>query len=106
MGIEDASLQFTLPSRLGRPGSPTLTAMTDWHSYLLRWSEAGLIDAATADQIRAFEQANAGTKRLRWPILVALAFGGLMVCGGVLLFVAAHWDALSPPMRSTASRPQ
>jgi uncharacterized membrane protein len=99
MGIEDASLQFTLPSRLGRPGSPTLTAMTDWHSYLLRWSEAGLIDAATADQIRAFEQANAGTKRLRWPILVALAFGGLMVCGGVLLFVAAHWDALSPPMR-------
>jgi uncharacterized membrane protein len=73
--------------------------MTDWHSYLLRWSEAGLIDAATADQIRAFEQANAGTKRLRWPILVALAFGGLMVCGGVLLFVAAHWDALSPAMR-------
>lgn len=73
--------------------------MNDWHSYLLRWSEAGLIDAATADQIRAFEQAHAGTKRLRWPILVALAFGGLMVCGGLLLFVAAHWDALSPAMR-------
>lgn len=73
--------------------------MNDWHSYLLRWSEAGLIDAATADRIRAFEQANAGTKRLRWPILAALAFGGLMVCGGVLLFVAAHWDALSPTMR-------
>jgi uncharacterized membrane protein len=73
--------------------------MDDWHSYLSRWSEAGLIDAATADRIRAFEQTHAGTKRLRWPILVALAFGGLMVCGGVLLFVAAHWDALSPTMR-------
>jgi uncharacterized membrane protein len=73
--------------------------MNDWQSYLLRWSEAGLIDASTADQIRAFEQAHAGTKKLRWPVLIALAFGGLMVCGGVLLFVAAHWDALSPAMR-------
>src|SRR5262245_26206844 len=73
--------------------------MTDWHSYLLRWSEAGLVDAETADRIRSFEQTHAGTKRLRWPILVALAFGGLMVCGGVLLFVAANWDALSPAMR-------
>jgi len=73
--------------------------MTDWQSYLLRGSEAGLIDASTADQIRAFEQAHAGTKKLRWPVLIALAFGGLMVCGGVLLFVAAHWDALSPAMR-------
>jgi uncharacterized membrane protein len=73
--------------------------MNDWQPYLLRWSEAGLIDASTADQIRAFEQAHAGTKKLRWPVLIALAFGGLMVCGGVLLFVAAHWDALSPAMR-------
>ena len=73
--------------------------MNDWASYLLRWSEAGLIDAATAQQIRAFEQAHAGTRKLRWPVLIALAFGGLMVCGGVLLFVAAHWDALSPAMR-------
>jgi uncharacterized membrane protein len=98
-GIEDASREFTLPSRPGGPGSPTLPAMNDWHSYLLRWSEAGLIDASTADQIRAFEQTHAGTRKLRWPVLIALAFGGLMVCGGVLLFVAAHWDALSPAMR-------
>ena len=62
-------------------------------------AEAGLVDAETADRIRAYEQAQAGTMRLRWPILIALAFGGLMVCGGVLLFVAAHWDALSPPLR-------
>lgn len=73
--------------------------MNDWQSYLFRWSEAGLIDASTADQIRAFEQAHAGTKKLRWPVLIALAFGGLMVCGGVLLFVAAHWDTLAPHTR-------
>jgi hypothetical protein len=73
--------------------------MNDWQSYLLRWSEAGLIDASTADRIRGFEQAHAGTTKLRWPVLIALAFGGLMVCGGVLLFVAAHWDALSPATR-------
>ena len=42
---------------------------------------------------------HAGSNRLRWPILIALAFGGLMVCGGILLFVAANWDVLSPAQR-------
>ena len=72
---------------------------SDWSSWLSRWSDAGLIDHATADRIRAFEQAHAGQSRLRWPIVVALAFGALMLAGGVLLFVAAHWDALSPSQR-------
>jgi len=72
---------------------------SEWASWLTRWSDAGLIDGATADRIRAFEQERAGQRRLRWPILVALAFGALMVGGGVLLFVAAHWDALSPAQR-------
>jgi hypothetical protein len=79
--------------------SPYTACMSDWNTWLARWAEAGLVDAETADRIRAYEQAQAGTMRLRWPILIALAFGGLMVCGGVLLFVAAHWDALSPPLR-------
>ena len=70
--------------------------MNDWNTWLVRWAEAGLVDAETAHRIRAYEQAHAATGRLRWPVLIALAFGGLMVCGGVLLFVAAHWDALSP----------
>jgi uncharacterized membrane protein len=74
---------------------------SDWSSWLTRWSEAGLIDGATADRIRTFEQARGGQRRLRWPIIIALAFGGLMVGGGILLFVAAHWDALSPAMRFT-----
>jgi uncharacterized membrane protein len=72
---------------------------SEWTSWLSRWTEAGLIDGVTAERIRAFEQARGGQRRLRWPILIALAFGGLMLGGGVLLFVAAHWDALSPATR-------
>ena len=72
---------------------------SEWTSWLSRWTEAGLIDGGTAERIRAFEQAHGGQRRLRWPILIALAFGGLMLGGGVLLFVAAHWDALSPATR-------
>ena len=71
----------------------------DWSGWLARWTEAGLIDAATAERIRAFERGHAHSTRLRWPVVVALAFGGLMVSGGVLLFVAAHWDGLSPAQR-------
>lgn len=71
----------------------------DWLAWLARWTDAGLIDAATADRIRAFEHDRAQSAGLRWPIVIALAFGGLMLGGGVLLFVAAHWDALSPRQR-------
>jgi uncharacterized membrane protein len=71
----------------------------DWSSSLTRWTEAGLIDAKTAVRIRAFELSQAGSGRLRWPILIALAFGALMIGGGVLLFVAANWQALSPAQR-------
>jgi uncharacterized membrane protein len=70
-----------------------------WTGWLERWSDAGLIDGDTAARIRAFEAQHGGSTRLRWPILIALAFGGLMVCGGILLFVAANWDALSPTSR-------
>ena len=71
----------------------------DWTAWLTRWTEAGLIDPATADRIRAFEQQAQGSQRLRWPVVIALAFGGLMLGGGILLFVAAHWDALAPSSR-------
>ena len=71
----------------------------DWTTWLDRWAAAGIVDPDTLARIRAYEQEHAGSSRLRWPIVVALAFGGLMVGGGVLLFVAAHWDALSPGQR-------
>ena len=74
---------------------------SEWAGWLARWAAAGLLDAATAERIRQFEIAQdpQGEARLRWPILIALGFGALMVGGGVLLFVAANWDGLSPASR-------
>jgi uncharacterized membrane protein len=63
------------------------------------WQAAGVIDAETAARIRAFESQQASMERLRWPVLVALGLGGLVICAGVLLFVAAHWEQLSPGER-------
>lgn len=70
-----------------------------WAGWLTRWTDAGLLDADTAARIRAFEGDAADVHRLRWPILIALGFGGVMICGGILLFVAANWDVLSPAVR-------
>jgi len=63
---------------------------------LIRWTQAGVIDDGTAERIRAFEQSRAGGTELRWPIWLALAFGGVMIGAAVLLFVSANWDNLSP----------
>lgn len=67
-----------------------------WQRILESWQKAGLIDDATADRIHAFEAARARPRGTAWPTLVALIFGGLSLGAGVLLFVAAHWDSLSP----------
>jgi uncharacterized membrane protein len=66
---------------------------------LRRWAEAGLLDAQQVERIRSFESEQAPQRRARWPVIVALAFGGLMLAAGVLLFVSAHWDELSPFQR-------
>jgi uncharacterized membrane protein len=67
-----------------------------WERPLARWAEAGLVDAAGVERIRAWESAHGGTTKLRWPAQLALGLGGLMISAGVLLFVAAHWDGLGP----------
>ena len=36
---------------------------------------------------------------MRWPIVIACALGALLLGAGVLLFVSAHWDELSPAWR-------
>ena len=70
---------------------------------LRRWIEARLIDAEQAERIRAFESAQAPARRARWPVIVALAFGGIMLAAGILLFVSAHWDELSPVRKDVAA---
>ena len=67
---------------------------------LAGWTAAAVIDAATAERIRAYESTRT-EPRLRWPIILAVAFGALLMGAGVLLFVAAHWDELSPAGRFT-----
>jgi uncharacterized membrane protein len=70
-----------------------------WEKSLERWLSAGLLDSGTAAKIRAFEASHGSSARLRWPVLLALALGGLLLCAGILLFVAAHWDEWSPSQR-------
>jgi uncharacterized membrane protein len=76
--------------------------MTDaLNKRLDRWIGAGILDLNAASRIRAFEESERSKEGLRWPILLALGLGGVLLCAGVLLFVAAHWDQLSPAWRFT-----
>ncbi|HET8759886.1 MAG TPA: DUF2157 domain-containing protein [Nitrospiria bacterium] len=70
-----------------------------WERYLVRWTNAALIDSVTAERIRAYEAGQDAHQGLRWPTLLAIGLGGLLLGAGVLLFVAAHWDTLSPAER-------
>ena len=66
---------------------------------LNRWVEAQILNPQQADRIRQFESEQSPHPRARWPVIMALAFGGIMLAAGVLLFVSAHWDELSPFQR-------
>ena len=70
-----------------------------WKRYLERWTTAGLIEPSTAERVRIYEAGQEKTQGLRWPVGLAISFGGLLLGAGVLLFVAAHWDTLSPGER-------
>lgn len=74
--------------------------MADLKGQLDRWVEAQLIDRLAAGRILEFER-SAPKERLRWPAILAIGFGTLMLCAGILLFVAAHWDDISPAQRFT-----
>ncbi len=74
---------------------------SDWQTSLARWQDAGLVDAPTAARVRDWEAANQGSRHLEWPVLLALTLGGFALGAGILLFVAANWDRISPWARFT-----
>lgn len=60
-----------------------------------RWQEAGVIDAAIAGRIRGWEAQHESSDAKRFGRFV-FGLGGLLLGAGVLLFVAANWQWLSP----------
>ncbi len=68
-------------------------------SRLKTWVDATVIDLSTAERIRTFEAEHASSRQSNWMVIIAVLFGAVMLGAGVLLFVAAHWDQLSPTQR-------
>ena len=75
------------------------TIMADSESHISRWQTAGLLDAALAGRIRAFESEQKKPAGLRWQVIVVLILGAILLACGVALFVSAHWDRLGPLAR-------
>jgi uncharacterized membrane protein len=72
---------------------PRLSASID------RWVAAGLLEEAAAERIRTFEARLESERGPRWPTLLAISFGAALLGSGVCLFVASHWDDISPASR-------
>jgi uncharacterized membrane protein len=70
-------------------------------SSLERWVAAAILDPQQAERVREFEAERAPQSRSRLPVVMGLAFGGVMLAAGVLLFVSAHWEEMSPAQRMT-----
>jgi len=73
--------------------------MPDLEPLLTRWQSAGVLDADTAQRIRAYELKQKRPSGLRWQGLVALILGAMLLGCGVVLFVSAHWDQMGPGSR-------
>lgn len=73
--------------------------MTDTEGLLSRWQSAGVLDAAAAERIRAYESARKRPAGIAWQGVLALVLGGILLAAGVVLFVSAHWDQLGPGAR-------
>jgi uncharacterized membrane protein len=75
--------------------------MADFDALLNRWQSAGVLDAEAARRIRAFEMELTRPEGLRWQRIAWLILGALSLSCGVILFVSAHWDDMSPGLRYT-----
>jgi uncharacterized membrane protein len=91
---------------LAFPPATRMAVSSQLEEELQRWISAGVIDAQAAARIHVFESSRESAHEkspeapgVRWPVVLAIAFGSIMVAAGVLLFVAAHWDDLSPAQR-------
>jgi len=82
--------------RLGR--RKVLTSVGSIVFCTSRKRVAELLDSQSSERIRAFKTSRE-SPGMRWPVVLAIAFGSIMVAAGVLLFVAAHWEDLSPTQR-------
>lgn len=71
----------------------------DFEPSLERWVSANLLSEQQAASIREWEAARSPQSKARLPVILGLTFGGLMLATGILLFVSAHWDELSPFVR-------
>src|SRR3974377_1945554 len=66
---------------------------------LQRWIRAGVLDEGTAERIRQYEAARERPAGLRWQVVLGLVLGAIILAAGGTLFVAGHWDELSPATR-------
>ena len=71
----------------------------DLNRGLERWRDAGLLDGTTVARILEWEAQQAVVSHRSRFSRFAFAFGGLLLGAGILLFVAANWDQLSPAGR-------
>ena len=72
-----------------------------WQNFLNRWVEAGFILPSAAERIQEFEATREKQSGGRGAavVIIAWVFGGVLLGAGVLLFVASHWDRISPGER-------
>lgn len=75
--------------------------MQNAEHFVARWRAAGLLDASTASAIEAYESSQTKPAGRQWQVLLAVILGAILLGAGVLLFVAAHWDGVSPNVRLT-----
>lgn len=71
----------------------------DWKEHLERWRQAGLVDAALAERIHEYERAQEPQQSTRLSVILAVTLGITLSTLGIFLFIAAHWDQMSPLAR-------